>query len=476
MGLIRRILLITSALIPRTHAFSVLTTPKTPFQLSALPFSAEQVDVCVIGGGVSGLVAATEAAKTNEKVVLLEASPTLGGRVQSDVTDDGFVLDRGFAVFIEEYPVAKQMLDYDDLKLQKFLPGALVKVPDSDTLARVADPLRQPLETFNALVAPVGSLIDKIKLLPLIFHSQTTPLEELFAETETDTYTTLTQRWGLGPDMVQTFFRPFLEGIYLAPLRQQSSRMFHFVFKMFSIGAATLPTGGMQAVANQLTQKAQTAGVDVRTQAPVTSLTLKDDEKVFIKVDKVSNIIANKVIVATESTRALELLQGIDGTLQTKTGPTPRSVSCRYYSFRGEAPVTDPILILNGIGDGPVNNVCFPSVVNPSYAPTGSHLCSVTLLQECNDDDAVREQLASWFPAHHNAILQDWKLEGTYTIPYAQPSQVDAFPAIVNGGRDPNRILDTPLPSNVWVCGDYMATATLNGALESGLRAGKAAA
>ena len=84
-----------------------------------------QASVCVVGGGVSGLTAALTAAKElgdNYKVVLLESSESLGGRVQSDVTDDGFVLDRGFAVFSEEYPCAKEVLDYDDLKLHKFLP------------------------------------------------------------------------------------------------------------------------------------------------------------------------------------------------------------------------------------------------------------------------------------------------------------------------------------------------------------------
>jgi cation diffusion facilitator CzcD-associated flavoprotein CzcO len=105
----------------------------------------EDASVCVIGGGVSGLAAALTAAKessSDDKIILLEASPTFGGRVQSDTTEEGFTLDRGFAVFIEEYPFAKQLLDYENLNLGKFLPGALVKLKDSEKLARVADPLR----------------------------------------------------------------------------------------------------------------------------------------------------------------------------------------------------------------------------------------------------------------------------------------------------------------------------------------------
>jgi phytoene dehydrogenase-like protein len=101
--------------------------------------ATEDASVCVIGGGVSGLAAALTAANAKENVILLEASDSFGGRVQSDVTESGFTLDRGFAVFIEEYPFAKELLDYDSLDLGKFLPGALVKIADSDKLARVSE-------------------------------------------------------------------------------------------------------------------------------------------------------------------------------------------------------------------------------------------------------------------------------------------------------------------------------------------------
>ena len=96
----------------------------------------ELADVCIIGGGVSGLTAAITAAQelqnATAKIVLLEASPTLGGRVQTDMKD-GFTLDRGFAVYIEDYPVVKELnemgiLNNTALNLGRFLPGSLVKL------------------------------------------------------------------------------------------------------------------------------------------------------------------------------------------------------------------------------------------------------------------------------------------------------------------------------------------------------------
>ncbi len=61
-------------------------------------------------------------------------------------------------------------------------------------------------------------------------------------------------------------------------------------------------------------------------------------------------------------------------------------------------------------------------------------------------------------------------------IPKAQPSQYKGpFPASVNGGRPCNTFRGKELPMGLYVCGDHMATATLNGAVESGVNAGQEA-
>lgn len=42
------------------------------------------------------------------------------------------------------------------------------------------------------------------------------------------------------------------QGIFLSPLEEQSSLLFNYVFKMFSVGAASLPEGGMGEVPKQI--------------------------------------------------------------------------------------------------------------------------------------------------------------------------------------------------------------------------------
>jgi phytoene dehydrogenase-like protein len=362
--------------------------------LSNLPSFAtkgsESADIVIIGGGVSGLSAAITAAEAIEKnqqkknIILLEANEKLGGRVTSEKTDDGFVLDVGFAVFIEEYPEVKKILDYDALELKQFLPGAKVKLKGRKELARVADPLRNPLDIVDSVLSPIGSLLDKVKVLPLVLNVRLSSIEAIFNEEETDTETALIERWGFSDNFTNTFLKPFLEGIFLSPLSQQSSRMFSFVFKMFSDGSAALPKGGMIAVTNQLVEKAESLGVQIISEMPVTRVLTsggKDNDNIIIecKGDTQRCFETSSVVVATDGRIAKKIIGNVKGFESLKDIPDqPQlSVGCVYYAFEGKAPVKEPILVLNGMTEDnePVNNVCFPSMVNEGYAPEGYNLC-----------------------------------------------------------------------------------------------------
>ena len=82
-------------------------------------------DIHIIGGGISGLIAATVLEQHGFLPTIIEASDRLGGRVKTDIID-GYSLDRGFQVLLTAYPAAKKYLDFDALSLQEFLPGAAI--------------------------------------------------------------------------------------------------------------------------------------------------------------------------------------------------------------------------------------------------------------------------------------------------------------------------------------------------------------
>jgi phytoene dehydrogenase-like protein len=475
-----------------------------------LLLTSSSADICIIGGGVSGLIAAITVAEqqlllndTSTKIVLMEGSATVGGRVTSDVTDDGFVLDRGFAVFIEGYPVVQELsqkgiLNIPALGLGRFVPGAKIKLPGVNTLARVADPLRDVTELMSALTSPIGTFQDKFNVLRLVIHTSQRSVKELFDELESSTQSALLARWEFQEDFIDKFFRPFLEGIFLAPLQEQSSRVFHFIWKMFSEGATSLPAGGMGAISKQLATKAKELGVDIRVETAAGQISSNRDGSFNVdSPDGTRRVRANFLILATDGRVAQKLMSGIDGfhSLATLPETAQREVACIYYGFSTPLPPSayEPILFLSGRGElrgtkeHPINNVCFPSVVNHAYAPKGSNLCSVTILSSAIEhyrghakdlEAAVREELCSWFPDVADDITSKWELKGFYYIPNAQPAQFgdSPFPASVNGGRDCTTYRGKKLPEHLVVCGDHMATATLNGALESGINAGKVVA
>jgi phytoene dehydrogenase-like protein len=210
------------------------------------------------------------------------------------------------------------------------------------------------------------------------------------------------------------------------------------VFKMFSEGSATLPLGGMKAVVDQLLTSLESLGVEIVTDTPVTGIVEEDDGSFVVEcIKNRRRYDTSSVIVATDGVIAQRLIANIKGfkTLDDLPEHPQQSVGCLYYSFKGEPPVKDPILILNGIGSeagndqNPVNNVCFPSVVNKGYAPEGYSLCSATVLGKAMEsffdrpdklDQAVRDQLATWFQDQADDIKSAWELKKIFYVSEAE--------------------------------------------------------
>lgn len=407
--------------------------------------------VIVVGGGVAGLRCANVVSDAGVDVVVLEGDDRVGGRVRTD-RRDGYLLDRGFQVLPTSYPEARTCLDFDALDLHEFRSGALVR-RDGDFRA-IHHPLRHPGRLLETLRADVGTPGDRIRLAAWV--------AELLAGVEGATLRgrdvtarELLARRGFSDRIVEAFFRPFFGGVFLEPDLVTAGRMLAFVLRTFATGPAALPANGMEAIPRQLAG-ALPAGT-VRTGSPVTGLS---EGGGGVRLPDGRTAAADAVVVATDPWTAAALVPTVEA-------PERRSVTGLHFGA-DRPPVDDPLLVLNGDRDGPVNHLSVQSRVCPRYAPRDRELISATVLAGAPRDDeqleaAVRSQLRGWFGEE----VDGWRLLRVDRIRSALPA---APPGTIDGaGRSPR------VAPGLYVCGDHREHPSLEGALVSGRKAAEAA-
>lgn len=396
-------------------------------------------DVVIIGAGLAGLTCARRLQAGGVDCVVLEASDAVGGRVRTDVVD-GFRLDRGFQVLLTAYPAAKKWLDYERLALRKFSTGA--RVWCDGRMHRVSDPWREPGALWDTLRAPVGSLADKVRIATLRAAARRGTMTELFARPETSVLSAL-RAHGFSDRMIERFMRPWLGGVFLDEQLETSSRMLEFVFRMFAEGSTAVPAAGMQAIPEQLAAglKQGTVRLNARVAAVETGA---------VRLVSGERIAGRQIVVATDGA-------GTGALLPEVAAPSWRTVTTVYFAAQA-SPLREPTLMLNGTGRGQVNNGAVMSDVAPSYAPAGEALVSVSILRDPVRDDAaltaqVRTELAEWF----GAVVTQWRALRVDRVRRALPVR---WPL--------NRRTPSAVRPGVWMAGDFLNSASIQGAMESG--------
>eukprot|EP01018_Ginkgo_biloba_P038351 Gb_00521 [translate_table: standard] len=408
----------------------------------------------VVGAGLAGLAAARQLALQNVPFVLLEGSDGVGGRVRTDHLE-GFLLDRGFQIFITDYPEAKRVLNYESLNLQPFYSGALVYY--NGDFHRVADPLRHFGDSLGTLLNPIGTVFDKVLVGLARLKSVSLSDEDILLGKEVSINEKLMDD-GFSSSMINRFFRPFFGGIFFDRELTTTSRLFDFVFKCLALGSNTLPAMGISAIPEQIASQLPQNSIFLNSR--VEEIILESAKTPRVKLQNGRMIgVKYGLVLAVEEHDAARLL----GIKLRPVEKSPRSTVCLYFST-DEAPIDEPILILNGSGEGIVNNMFFATNVAPSYGPLGKTLVSVSLVgyhENSSDDDlriAVLKELSGWFGS---SVVGSWKHLRTYRIRFAQPDQTP-----------PTDLMKNPsIGSGVYLCGDYRDSATFDGALVSGRRA-----
>lgn len=406
-------------------------------------------DVIIIGAGLSGLSAAIYLQRQGRNVLVLEASDRAGGRVKTDIID-GFLLDRGFQVFLTAYPEAKSLLNYKDLQLKKMLPGATVLYDGG--IFEIADPLRRPTALLNTLFAPVGALRDKINTLWLKNKLQKMSVDEIFAQPEQSTHKQLLD-YGFSQKMIQRFYAPFLSGIFLENHLTTSNRMFDFVMKMFSDGDVAIPALGMEEIPKQLVSMLPKSSILYHKKV----LGISGNE---ITLEDGTTFEANQILMATN---ANELTKQFLPSQKT----TSQQVTNVYFEAPF-APTNKAVVVLNASSNKKwVNNLTVLSNVSKTYAPIAKVLVSVSYngladIEDYELAENMKKELEQWYGEQ----VKQWKMIKTYRIDYALPVQ--------DSVRNNMQTSEIKISDTLFICGDHLLNGSINAAFKTGRLAAEA--
>jgi protoporphyrinogen oxidase len=395
----------------------------------------------IIGGGVSGLIAASILEKNGFNPTVLEATERVGGRIKTDIID-GYQLDHGFQVILTAYPAVIKYLDYKALELQFFLPGASIFKAHRQSI--IGDPLRDISLLISTLFSGIGSISDKFKILKLNHKIKKKSLTDIFSEKEQTTISYL-REFGFSKQILNDFFIPFFSGIFLENQLETSSRMFEFVYKMFGEGHAAIPKAGMEAIPKQLLNNLKTTTFQYNTKVVTVEkgkITLKNGRKLESDFT-ILTIPANNLISNIKK-------QSIEW----------RSCVTLYFETTTRV-INKPLIGLIATPGSLVNNIVYNTSLFSETKPAHELLC-VSVIDDKNLSEhelvtAVKEELKVLCDITIVRFIKQYRI--TKALPKLENIKYKMKPS------------ETQLSKNLFLAGDTQLNASFNAAMISGEQA-----
>lgn len=416
--------------------------------------------ILVVGSGLAGLTCAKALVEAGHDVRILEASDRIGGRVRTDASADGFLLDRGFQTLFTAYPTVQRHLDLKALNPRAIKPRAAL-IRDGKWHELANSPLALGTNLSNSLL----TLGDKLRTRRLRRYARRRSIETLLhgklrgmKSGDATIHDELLRRHFTEDGFIANFARPFFGGVFLDRSLETSARMMLFVVKMLASGKTVIPAGGMGEIAAQLASKLPANAIRLETR--VEGIVEADDRAVGVTLTGGEEMQGEAVVLATDLPNAARLTGG-DEQIEGK------SCVCLYFAST-QSLYNGPKLLLNANPDAFVNHAIQLTNVSPAYGPKGQHLLSVTVLgnPDLSDEEVAnrcREELAGWFPSKDLSTLRQ---VGLFRIRFSQFKQPPGIFATLPVNALPTK--------GLFLAGEYTESSSIHGAMASGEKAAQA--
>lgn len=392
--------------------------------------------VVIIGAGMAGLQAASQLHLNQIPFLLVDAQNHMGGRLHSEHVK-GFILDVGFQVLQTNYPEVQRSLDLPALDLTAFESGAYLW-NQAGWLAFV-NPLKQPGSLFDALASGIMTVKDAYLLARLWFITQA-EVQPLGTQESTQDFL---NRWGFSAKFQAHFLRPFFGGIFLSAGLNPPASLFRYYMKQFLEGTAAIPAAGIGAIPIQMVASLPADSIRLGTQ--VTQVSARQ-----VNFADGSSVEASRVILATDASTAAKLL-GVS---------LEKGAFWSTKTFYFQAPASaDKKSMLHLVPNSRVLHYAYLNHVQPSYAPKGKDLISVTTLDVAMQSADVLAELAPFV----GPSIQKWAFLKEYFLPEALPV-VGAFDELKQKAAEAGIVL----------AGDFTGFPSLQSAMQSGRLAAEA--
>ncbi|MBW3084091.1 Renalase [Austwickia sp. TVS 96-490-7B] len=406
----------------------------------------------VIGAGVAGLRCAGILADAGHAVTVLEAEPTVGGRLRTDRVD-GYLCDHGFALVNPAYPELQQAVDLTELDVRPFRTGVLVRTERSG-LTVVADPRREPrlmAATLRSGYLSPGEVAALLKWVAPAWGGWSAGQDVSVA----DSWDTAGVHGRLRTEVIE----PFLAGVLADSSGSTSTQFVRRLVRFFLEGTPGVPSRGMATVPALMAARTTAS---IRVGEPAREI-LPCGSGWSVRTDT-QTYQAAAVVVATEASAVAGLVSGLARDTFLNGLRDMRGLATWWFAT-DQAPHPWPMIVVDGRRSGgrvpgPVWNAAVVSAAAPTYAPAGRHLVAATTLidgpSDLASDTEVRRHLAHMY----GCDTTDWEVVTHHVIPRALPQ--------VRPGHA--EAMSVQVKPGLYVCGDHRDDSSIQGALSSGRR------